>query len=57
MGQVALETDSQTIFDQMEIEGCRSKRGISVAEETINSVFDVVAIKRSFGRLSIGVNR
>jgi len=56
LGQVALETDSQTIFDQMEIEGRRSERGIGVAEETIKSVGDVVAIKRCFGRLSIGVN-
>jgi hypothetical protein len=45
------------IFDQIETEGRRSTRGISIAEETINSVFDVVAIKRSYGRLSIGVNR
>ncbi len=57
LGQVALETDSQTVLDQIKIEGRRSERGIGVAVETINSFVDVVAIKRSFGRLSIGVNR
>jgi hypothetical protein len=69
LGQVALETGSQTIFDQMEIKGRRSERGIGVAEEpinsafdvvteeTINSAFDVLVIERWFGRLSIGVNR
>jgi hypothetical protein len=59
LGQVALETDLQTFLDQIEIEGCRSKCGIGVAEELINPLcrcVNVVAIMRGFGRLNIGVN-
>ncbi len=52
-----LETYPQTFLDQIKIEGCCSKRGIGVTEETNNSFIGVVAIKRGFRRLSIGVNR